>query len=101
MTTILYFILGCGNSLYIHYKSGDAKRQELEIEVIGQTAKLYLLNQRYIKMAIVMEYKTAAGVTIKINDAAYADKTEEEKQELRENVNKTVYDILSGKIGKR
>lgn len=52
-------------------------------------------------MAIVKEYKTANGVTIKINDAAYADKTEEEKQELRENVNKTVYAILSGKIGKR
>lgn len=69
--------------------------------VIGQTAKLYLLNQEVHKMAIIMEYKTAKGVTIKINDAAYADKTEEEKQKLRENVNKTVSAILSGKIGKR
>ncbi len=46
-------------------------------------------------MAIVMEYKTAAGVTIKINDAAYADKTEEEKQELREEINKKISQILS------
>lgn len=46
-------------------------------------------------MAIVMEYKTANGVTIKFNDAAYADKTEEEKQELREEINKKISQILS------
>lgn len=45
-------------------------------------------------MAIVKEYKTAAGVTIKFNDAAYADKTEAEKQKLREEVNKTISAIL-------
>lgn len=46
-------------------------------------------------MAIVMEYKTAAGVTIKFNDAAYAGKTEGEKQELREEINKKISQILS------
>ena len=49
-------------------------------------------------MAIVMEYKTAAGVTIKINDAAYADKTEKEKQELREELNKNISTLLLSKF---
>ncbi|WP_160201881.1 MULTISPECIES: hypothetical protein [Anaerotruncus] len=45
-------------------------------------------------MAIIKEYKTAKGVIIRFNDAAYADKTEEEKQKLRENVNKVISQIL-------
>ena len=45
-------------------------------------------------MAIIKEHKTAKGVTIRFNDAAYADKTEEEKQKLRENVNKVISQIL-------
>ena len=54
---------------------------------------LYELNEVH-NMAIVMEYKTAKGVTIKFNDAAYADKSEEERQKLREEVNKTISAIL-------
>ncbi len=45
-------------------------------------------------MAIVKEYKTAKGVTIKFNDAAYTNKSEEERQKLREEVNKTISAIL-------
>lgn len=46
-------------------------------------------------MAIVMTYKTAAGVTIKFNDAAYAGKSEEEKQKLREQVNRDISRIFA------
>lgn len=46
-------------------------------------------------MAIVKEYKTAKGVTIRFNDAAYADKSEEERQKLRENLNIVISQILS------
>ena len=45
-------------------------------------------------MAIVKEYKTAKGVTIKFNDAAYADKSEEERQKLREEVDRVISAIL-------
>ena len=48
-------------------------------------------------MAIVKEYKTASGVTIKFNDAAYADKSEEEKKKLREEINRTISRILMQK----
>ena len=41
-------------------------------------------------MAIVKECKTAAGVTIKFNDAVYAGKSEEEKEKLRKDINRTI-----------
>ncbi|WP_324825111.1 hypothetical protein [Sinanaerobacter sp. ZZT-01] len=39
-------------------------------------------------MAVVMEYTTSDGTTIKINDEAYRDKTEEELQRVRENIHR-------------
>lgn len=45
-------------------------------------------------MAIVKEYKTAKGVTIRFNDAVYADKSEEERQKLREEVDRAISAIL-------
>lgn len=50
-------------------------------------------------MAIVKEYKTAKGVIIRFNDAAYAEKAEKEKQELRENLNIVISQILSKQRG--
>ena len=45
-------------------------------------------------MAIVKECKTAAGVTIKFNDAVYAGKSEEEKEKPRKEINRTIARIL-------
>lgn len=49
-------------------------------------------------MAIIKEYKTAKGVTIKFNDIAYADKLEEEREQLRKNVDKTLSLIFSKRM---
>lgn len=39
---------------------------------------------------IVNEYQTASGVSIRFCNSAYAGKTEEEKERLRQQVNETV-----------
>lgn len=46
-------------------------------------------------MATVKEYKTAAGVTIRFSDAAYSGKSDEEKEQIREDINKTISMILT------
>lgn len=48
---------------------------------------------------IVKEYKTPAGVTIKFNNDAYADKSESEKAELRTAIDKTISVLLMKKVG--
>ena len=48
---------------------------------------------------IVKEYKTQSGVTIKFNNDAYADKSENEKAELRTAIDKTISAILMQKVG--
>ncbi|MEE0740766.1 MAG: hypothetical protein U0M21_00530 [Emergencia sp.] len=49
---------------------------------------------------IVKEYKTAKGVTIIFDDAAYRDKNEEEKAALRRNVDETISRILNNQLRK-
>ena len=49
-------------------------------------------------MAIIKEWKTEHGATIRINDAAYRDKTPEELQKLREYANETAYRLLVNHI---
>ncbi len=39
---------------------------------------------------IVNEYQTASGATIRFCNSAYAGKTEEEKEKLRQQVNETI-----------
>lgn len=43
---------------------------------------------------VVKEYQTSKGVTIRFHDTAYADKTESEKEKLRQQVNKNINIIM-------
>lgn len=45
-------------------------------------------------MAVIKEYKNAAGVTIVFNNEAYIKKSEAEKEDLREDINSTISKIL-------
>ena len=46
-------------------------------------------------MAVVMEYTTSNGVHVTFHDDAYKDKTEEEKEALRRNIDKTINELLA------
>lgn len=43
---------------------------------------------------VIKEYKNEYGATIKINDAAYRNKTEAELQAIRDNANAVAMQIL-------
>lgn len=47
---------------------------------------------------IVKKYKTAKGATIIFDDAAYRDKSEEEREALRKKVDATISQIFSNRI---
>lgn len=49
-------------------------------------------------MAIIKEWKNEHGATIRIDDAAYRDKSEEEIKKLREHANATAYRLLKQHI---
>lgn len=51
-------------------------------------------------MAIVKEYKNKHGATIRIDDAAYRDKSPEELQKVRDNINKTATRLIYAHIEK-
>lgn len=51
-------------------------------------------------MAIVKEWKNKYGATIRIDDAAYRDKSDEEIKKLREYANATAYRLLKKHIEK-
>ena len=45
-------------------------------------------------MAVIKEWKNEHGATIRIDDAAYRDKSVEEIRKLREHANATAYRLL-------
>ena len=45
-------------------------------------------------MAVIKEWKNEHGATIRIDDAAYRDKSEEEIRKLKEHANATAYRLL-------
>lgn len=45
-------------------------------------------------MAVVKEYTTSAGVHITFMDDEYRDKTEEEKEALRKNIDHTISKLI-------
>lgn len=49
-------------------------------------------------MAVVKEWTTEEGTVVKINDAAYAGKTEEEMKAAYENINKVASMIISRRL---
>ena len=52
-------------------------------------------------MAVVKEYQNKYGATIKINDAAYRDKTPEELQKVKDNINRTATRLLYAQMEKK
>lgn len=45
-------------------------------------------------MALVQEYTLEGGTRIRFYDDEYQDKTEEEKESLRKNIDRTVNDLI-------
>lgn len=52
-------------------------------------------------MAIVKEYTTPKGSTIKFNDEAYRDQTPEEKAAVIENIERTAYRCLMNDLARK
>ncbi|MCO7121953.1 hypothetical protein NIA71_08315 [Ihubacter massiliensis] len=49
-------------------------------------------------MAVIKEYKNEHGATIKINDAAYRDKSPEELKKIAEHANAVAWQILKNSV---
>lgn len=61
---------------------------------IGVSASKGTLGKGADNMAIVKEWKTEHGATIRINDAAYRDKTPEELEKRKAHANATICRLL-------